>query len=503
MFLTCFFSCSLLFRNHKGQKVMAFNAAACAERAMSEKLNSPDWAINIELCDIINTDPRQAKDALKILKKRLTSKNPKIQLLALFLLETLSKNCGENVFQPIVERDILHEMVKIVKKKPELNVREKILILIDTWQEALGGSNGGYPQYYKAYSDLLAAGVEFPPRVENSVPIFTPPQTHPITAIHHPSISAFEDDAAIQASLQSEAAVLSLSDIKNAQGLADVLMEMLGALDPKKPEALKEEVIVDLVDQCRSYQKRVTFLVNNSVDEELLCQGLALNDTLQRVLTRHGEISQGTSSTGTGATTETSGMPMPFLNVSGQDDEYEDELPQLSHRSSSRDNGLSKKPASKKPEPSQTNPIFQPPPPSKDFTSSESGAADYLSGDLYRSTEFPHASSSASPFSLNPAVKPSSPPHPILASQKPVYDEPGIVSREVSSGAGAVPFPHPHHSSGSSSYDSLVNQAHGLSISSSGQPKSPNQEDALFKDLVDFAKAKSSSSAASKPNRSF
>jgi hypothetical protein len=184
------------------------------------------------------------------------------------VLETLSKNCGDVVHQQIIDRDILSEMVKIVKKKPDLNVREKILSLIDTWQVAFEGPSGKYPQYHTAYQELRSAGVDFPPREEDLVPLFTPPQTQPLRHPHlYPPPGQSYEDAAIQASLQSSAPsapALSLSEIQSARGIVDVLDEMLNALDHSHPEGVQEEVIVDLVGQCRSYQSRVMDLVNST-----------------------------------------------------------------------------------------------------------------------------------------------------------------------------------------------------------------------------------------------
>ncbi|KAI0522947.1 hypothetical protein KFK09_005336 [Dendrobium nobile] len=230
------------------------------DRATSDMLIGPDWAMNLEICDVLNHDPGQIRDFVKGLKKRIKSKNSKVQLLALTLLETAVKSCSDMVHMQIVDKDIPHEMVKIAKKKPDFHVKEKILVLIDTWQEAFGGPQGRYPQFFMAYHELLRAGVVFPKRPVKSTPIFRSATSYPHSMRKHDNKTE-----KLEASSDSEIHFLRYIDVK-------------------------QEVIVELVEKCRLYRQRVVHLVNSTSDEKLLREGLALNDDLQNVLTKYDAI---------------------------------------------------------------------------------------------------------------------------------------------------------------------------------------------------------------------
>ncbi|KAL3645911.1 hypothetical protein CASFOL_011091 [Castilleja foliolosa] len=269
------------------------------ERATSETLSGPDWAKNIEICDICNYNPTHAKEIVKTIKKRLRSKSSKVQLLAITLVETIVKNCGDIVHMHVAEKELPHEMAKIVKKRPDFRVKEKILTLIDTWQEAFGGPKARYPQYFAAYQDLVVSsrlypgrhGVVFPKRPDTSAPVFTPPQSQPLTTYPKDTSNPESRPNAAESSSEAEYPTLCLTEIQKARGIMDVLAEMLNALDPCNKEGIKQDVIVDMVEQCRTYKNRVVHLVNSTTDESLLCQGLALNDDLQHLLAKHVAIS--------------------------------------------------------------------------------------------------------------------------------------------------------------------------------------------------------------------
>lgn len=189
------------------------------------------------------------------------------------------------------------------------------------------------------------------------------------------------------------------------------------------------------------------------------------------------------------------------------------------------------------------SPFLPPPPSSKKPVLTGSGPIDYLSGDTYKSEAYPETSepkpfipstykNSSPPFSppRTSSIHAGIPASPPPFSSQPLYDEPTPSSKSAEQlppapwddqPARNLPpppsrynqrqqffdnhaFPGSPAGGTSSSYDSFVGQTQNLSLNSSTPKKEEKPEDILFKDLVDFARGKASSSSTSKSNnRSF
>lgn len=130
-------------------------------QATNEVLSEPDWGVNVDLCDLVNSDfHRFGKDAVKALKLRIRPYvlKPAVQLLALTALEMCMKNCGAQFHVMVVTKDVLGEMTKLVfERRCDGAVRRKTLELLEEW-----GTQLRLPHYAEVVQHLRSKGVEFP-----------------------------------------------------------------------------------------------------------------------------------------------------------------------------------------------------------------------------------------------------------------------------------------------------------------------------------------------------
>ncbi|KAK1587141.1 hypothetical protein Q3G72_010045 [Acer saccharum] len=273
-------------------------AAELVNSATSEKLAEVDWSKNIEICELVARDQRQAKDVIKAIKKRLGSKNSNAQLYAVMLLEMLMNNIGEHIHKLVIDRGILSILVKIVMKKSDLPVRERAFLLLDATQTSLGGASGKFPQYYTAYYELVSAGVQFPQRphtVTSSQPSSQANESNKPKPNGQLTSSIHEGVAAALAQQSEPQIVPESSIIQKASNALEVLKEVLDAVDTQHPEGAKDEFTLDLVEQCSFQKQRVMHLVMTSRDETVVSRAIDLNDQLQKILSRHDALLAGRS----------------------------------------------------------------------------------------------------------------------------------------------------------------------------------------------------------------
>ncbi|KAK1322286.1 hypothetical protein QJS10_CPA03g00332 [Acorus calamus] len=236
------------------------------EEATSEAMEEPDWATNLEICDMVNTGKINSVDLIRGIKKRIMLKNPRVQYLALVLLETFVKNC-EKGFSEVAAERVLDEMVKLIDDpQTVVNNRNKALVMIEAWGEALDELRY-LPVYEETYKSLKSRGIRFPGRDNESLsPLFTPPR----------SAAAPDPNSYLPRQTQYDAPVQVLPRNKQKRHLM-----LLGT----------DDLTTTLVHQCHQSQRTVQRIIETAGDNEaLLFEALNVNDEIQKALSKYDEL---------------------------------------------------------------------------------------------------------------------------------------------------------------------------------------------------------------------
>ncbi|XP_054242363.1 target of Myb1 membrane trafficking protein isoform X3 [Indicator indicator] len=236
------------------------------ERATDGSLRSEDWALNMEICDIINETEEGPKDAFRAIKKRIVgNKNFHEVMLALTVLETCVKNCGHRFHVLVSSQDFVENVLVrtiLPKNNPPAIVHDKVLTLIQT-----------------VYSSNIQSG-------QNSPVVNSPQQMesilHPVTL---PTGKGTSSDSPITPTPEQVGKLRSELEVVN--GNVKVMSEMLTELVPSQAEPSDLELLQELNRTCRAMQQRVLELIPRVLHEQLTEELLIINDNLNNVFLRH------------------------------------------------------------------------------------------------------------------------------------------------------------------------------------------------------------------------
>ncbi|XP_029353570.1 target of Myb protein 1 isoform X2 [Echeneis naucrates] len=282
------------------------------EQATSGSLQSEDWGLNIEICDIINETDEGPRDAVKAIKKRIVgNRNIREIMLALTVLEACVKNCGHR-FQVLVSSQEFVEGVLVRAILPKYNppaaLHDRVLSLIQSWADAFR-SSPSLAGVVHVYDDLRRRGLEFPMTDLDALsPIHTPNRSIPdnetseMTAVTPTTHQSQPQVASVAPSQNNSPPVLlsegpvSLSaeqeqklrrELALVKGNLTVMSEMLNELVPGQTSPDDTELLQQLYSVCKSMQTRVVELIPQLLDEGFVEELLVVNDDLNNSFIRY------------------------------------------------------------------------------------------------------------------------------------------------------------------------------------------------------------------------
>uniref|UniRef100_A0A7N8Y0Y6 Target of myb1 like 2 membrane trafficking protein n=1 Tax=Mastacembelus armatus TaxID=205130 RepID=A0A7N8Y0Y6_9TELE len=232
----------------------------CIERATDGGLQNEDWALNMEICDIINETDEGPKDAMRALKKRLSgNKNYREVMLALTAWADAFRSSPDltgvvHIYEELKRKGIEFPMADLDALSP-----------IHTPQR-------GTPEVDPAMLKYLAPAS---PATGTPNPAPNPASATQMSHVSSPITATPEQIARLR------------SELDIVRGNIKVMSEMLTEMVPGQEDASDLELLQELNRTCRAMQQRVVELISRVSNEEVTEELLHVNDDLNNIFLRY------------------------------------------------------------------------------------------------------------------------------------------------------------------------------------------------------------------------
>ncbi|KAM9779926.1 target of Myb1 membrane trafficking protein [Neosynchiropus ocellatus] len=277
------------------------------ERATGASLPSEDWALNMEICDMINSLEEGPRDAVKAIRKRIVgNKNFKEVMLALTVLETCVKNCGYRFHILVTTRDFIEGVLVrsiIPRNNPPLVLHDRVLSIVQAWADAFR-SSPDLTGVVSVYEDLRRKGLEFPmTELDGYSPVPAPKKTPPgngpavttlpaaVLSSKHPLIPPLTSELKHILDGQDALTPSQVNTLKAELGVVrgnlTTMSDMMSQLDPVTVKQADMELLEQLYTVCKDMQDRIVKLVPRLSEEKLIEELLATNDEMNSAFSRY------------------------------------------------------------------------------------------------------------------------------------------------------------------------------------------------------------------------
>ncbi|KAG5450951.1 TOM1-like protein 2 [Clonorchis sinensis] len=143
------------------------------ERATDSGQSAEDWSLILEICDTINETDEGPKEAIRAIRKRLSSSAGRDHTsvwYTLLLLDACIQNCGRRFHSQVANKEFLHDFLKLLspKNEPSQQLQNQVLYMLKSWVE-LNWDVPGKRDMEKIYTTLRQKGIQFPQSPANEI----------------------------------------------------------------------------------------------------------------------------------------------------------------------------------------------------------------------------------------------------------------------------------------------------------------------------------------------